>query len=279
MAHKKGEGSTQNGRDSISKRLGVKLYGGQTAKAGNIIIKQRGTKFHPGQNTYLGKDFTLHASILGKVSFTKGKEGRTFVHVLPFEAQVEETIAKIDKKAPKVTSAPAPEAKATRAKAATKEVVAKAPQIEAPVEVVDTEKFVPTVSTEEIEMDFDAAFDEPVVEPVVEPIAESVVEAIAEPVVEAIAEPVVEASGKPDDLKKIEGIGPKIAELLIAEGIITFADLAAASVERIQEILDAAGPRYRVHNPSTWAQQADLAANGKWDELDALQKELDGGKA
>ena len=61
MAHKKGEGSTQNGRDSNSKRLGVKLFGGQLALAGNIIIRQRGTKFHAGENVYLGKDYTMHA--------------------------------------------------------------------------------------------------------------------------------------------------------------------------------------------------------------------------
>lgn len=170
MAHKKGEGSTQNGRDSISKRLGVKLYGGQTAKAGNIIVRQRGTQFHPGQNTYLGKDFTLHASILGKISFTKGRGGRTFVHVLPFEAPVEETVAKIDKVAKKAVKAEpvaevavkAPKAKTSKPKADTTEVVAKAPQIEAPAEeVVDTEKFTPSVSTDEIEMDFDSAFEEP----------------------------------------------------------------------------------------------------------------------
>jgi large subunit ribosomal protein L27 len=63
MAHKKGVGSTDNGRDSKSKRLGVKLFGGQFAKAGNIIVRQRGTKYHPGENVYMGKDFTLHARI------------------------------------------------------------------------------------------------------------------------------------------------------------------------------------------------------------------------
>jgi len=176
MAHKKGEGSTQNGRDSISKRLGVKLYGGQTAKAGNIIVRQRGTQFHPGQNTYLGKDFTLHASILGKISFTKGKGGRTFVHVLPFEEPVAETVAKIEKASSKTIKADAtpvaaaepvkaPKAKTAKPKADTTEVVAKAPQIEAPAEeVLDTEKFTPSVSTDDIEMDFDSAFEEPTTE-------------------------------------------------------------------------------------------------------------------
>lgn len=81
-----------------------------------------------------------------------------------------------------------------------------------------------------------------------------------------------------DDLKKIEGIGPKIADLLIAGGITSFAELAAATPEAIKEILDAAGSQYNVHNPTTWPQQAQLAADGKWDELKTLQDELLGGR-
>ena len=76
MAHKKGVGSSDNGRDSKSKRLGVKLFGGQYAKAGNILVRQRGTKFHPGENVYMGKDFTLHAQITGTVAFSKSKQDR-----------------------------------------------------------------------------------------------------------------------------------------------------------------------------------------------------------
>jgi large subunit ribosomal protein L27 len=278
MAHKKGEGSTQNGRDSNSKRLGVKLYGGQTAKAGNIIIRQRGTKFHPGQNTYLGKDFTLHASILGKIVYTKGRGGKTFVHVLPFDAPVAETVAPAAvAKAAKKTTAPAAKAAAATPAAAPKakaaaavETVAAAPAVEAtpaPAAVVEevavssAEMAAPSVSFDEPTMDFDAAFDEPAAE--------------------EVAAPAAKASKKvsgADDLKKIEGIGPKIADLLIEGGIVTFADLAAAPVERVQEILDAAGSRYRVHNPATWGQQAQMAADGKWDELKAWQDELNGGK-
>jgi len=80
-------------------------------------------------------------------------------------------------------------------------------------------------------------------------------------------------------LKIIEGIGPKIAELLNNEGITTFADLAAAPVEKIQAILEAAGPRYNIHNPATWADQAALARDGKMDELKEWQDKLNGGKA
>ena len=82
MAHKKGVGSSKNGRESHSKRLGVKLYGGQQAIAGNIIIRQRGTKFHPGEGVGLGKDHTIFAMVDGKVSFSKGYKDRTFVHVV-----------------------------------------------------------------------------------------------------------------------------------------------------------------------------------------------------
>jgi large subunit ribosomal protein L27 len=82
MAHKKGVGSSDNGRDSQSKRLGVKLFGGQTAIAGNIIIRQRGTKFHPGRNVGIGKDFTLYALTDGTVNFQTKKRDRTFVNIL-----------------------------------------------------------------------------------------------------------------------------------------------------------------------------------------------------
>ncbi|MGF7230298.1 50S ribosomal protein L27 [Arachidicoccus sp.] len=88
MAHKKGEGSVKNGRDSRSKRLGVKIFGGQPAISGNIIVRQRGTSFHPGKNVGLGKDFTLFALTDGVVEFRKAKGDITKVSVLaaPVEA-------------------------------------------------------------------------------------------------------------------------------------------------------------------------------------------------
>jgi large subunit ribosomal protein L27 len=82
MAHKKGEGSTSNGRDSNSKRLGIKLFGGQQAIAGNIILRQRGTKYHPGENVGVGKDFTLFALKEGVVTYKKSRLDRNIVHVL-----------------------------------------------------------------------------------------------------------------------------------------------------------------------------------------------------
>ena len=199
MAHKKGVGSTDNGRDSNSKRLGVKLYGGQVARAGNIIVRQRGTRFHPGENVGMGKDFTLHALIDGKVVYKKKRLNRTFVSIAPLN-EVKETVAKV------------------------KEVKKTAP---------------PEVT---------------------------------------VPEPVTSPSIEADDLKKIEGIGPKIAGLLNEAGITTFAGLAATEAAKIKEILAAAGARYATHDPTTWPQQADLAANGKWDELNEWQDRLDGGK-
>ena len=88
MAHKKGVGSSRNGRDSISKRLGVKLFGGQKAIAGNIIIRQRGTKHHPGKNVGMGKDHTLFALIDGTVLFSKGRSDRSMVNIVPAEVAV-----------------------------------------------------------------------------------------------------------------------------------------------------------------------------------------------
>ena len=81
MAHKKGEGSVKNGRDSHSKRLGVKIYGGQPALAGNIIIRQRGTSYHPGKNVGVGRDFTIFALTDGLVEFRKTKGDKTVVSV------------------------------------------------------------------------------------------------------------------------------------------------------------------------------------------------------
>jgi large subunit ribosomal protein L27 len=218
MAHKKGAGSSKNGRESHSKRLGVKIFGGQPAIAGNIIIRQRGTAHNPGPGVGLGKDHTLFALIDGTVHFKKGFKGRSYVEILPLsEAVVVDAPVKAAKKAPVAAAA----------------VVAEAPAVVAEVE--------------------------------------------AAPVAEAPAKKAKKADAG-DDLKKIEGIGPKIAELFNNEGILTFAQLAETSTERMQEILVAAGSRYASHNPGTWAKQSAMAAAGQWDELKAWQDEMNGGK-
>ena len=86
MAHKKGEGSVKNGRDSHSKRLGVKIFGGQPAISGNIIVRQRGTTFHPGKNVAVGKDWTIFATADGVVEFKKTKGDKTYISVNAVEA-------------------------------------------------------------------------------------------------------------------------------------------------------------------------------------------------
>lgn len=85
MAHKKAGGSSRNGRDSAGQRLGVKRFGGETVLAGNILVRQRGTKFHPGANVGIGTDHTLFATVTGKVSFARKAGGRTFISVEPAE--------------------------------------------------------------------------------------------------------------------------------------------------------------------------------------------------
>jgi large subunit ribosomal protein L27 len=100
MAHKKGVGSSKNGRESESKRLGVKLFGGEFAKAGNIIVRQRGTAHHPGNNVGIGKDHTIYALVDGFVEFRKSKEDRSYISVKPLEKKpVVEEVAKPEPKA------------------------------------------------------------------------------------------------------------------------------------------------------------------------------------
>jgi large subunit ribosomal protein L27 len=123
MAHKKGVGSSKNGRESESKRLGVKIYGGQFAKAGNILVRQRGTTHNPGENVGMGKDHTLFALIDGTVVFKKKMKNRSFISVQP--------VVEVD-----VAVAEAPEEKAPKA---SKPVVAETPVAEEPVAQAETE--------------------------------------------------------------------------------------------------------------------------------------------
>lgn len=221
MAHKKGVGSTDNGRDSKSKRLGVKLFGGEYARAGNILVRQRGTRYHAGDNVYMGKDFTLHAKVDGTVAFRKRRSNRTFISIVPVGAEVPVAPVKTAPKAPKQT---------------------------------------------------------PVAEPVVAA-PRAIADAPAAP--KKKAEKITLPSGKKikqDDLKMVEGIGPKIEGLLHDAGIMTWEDLATAPTEKVQQILDDAGPRYRMHQPTTWAKQARMAAAAQWAELEAYQDHLDGGR-
>ncbi|MEY3631735.1 MAG: hypothetical protein RL408_1289, partial [Bacteroidota bacterium] len=128
-AHKKGAGSSKNGRESHSKRLGVKLFGGQAIIAGNIIVRQRGTAHNPGLNVGVGKDHTLFALADGVVKFKKGFKGRSYVHVLPISADA--APADAPAKAPAKKAAPAPVAEAA---------VEAAPAAEAPAKKAPAKK-------------------------------------------------------------------------------------------------------------------------------------------
>lgn len=178
MAHKKGVGSSKNGRESESKRLGVKIYGGQFAKAGNILVRQRGTTHHPGDNVGIGKDHTLFALIDGNVVFRKRKNNRSYVSVAPI-VEVEVAEVPVKKAAPK----------------------AEAPKAEAKPEA-----------------------------------------------------PKAETTG--DDLTKLTGVGPKLAEILAEGGFASYAAVAAASVEDLQKVLEAAGSRYASKDPLPWIEEA-----------------------
>ena len=218
MAHKKGVGSTDNGRDSKSKRLGVKLFGGQLALAGNILVRQRGTRFHAGENVYMGKDFTLHAKVDGIVDFSVRRKKRTFVHILPIVEGASDVAQELREIKETVAAAPAKKSAPKKEEAPAKK--------EAPV-----------------------------------------------------AKAKVKAEGEKDNLTKVEGIGPKIKEILWNAGVLTFADLAAKSAEEVKEILLAEGNRYNRFDTTTWPEQAKLAAAGEWDKLKEWQDQLDGGKA
>lgn len=257
MAHKKGVGSTDNGRDSKSKRLGVKLFGGQTARAGNIIIRQRGTKYHPGENVYMGKDFSIHAKVDGKVTFRKARLNRMFVSILP----TGETV--LTASSNNTTGKTAPEKVVPTATAEA------TPVVEGPVHLDDAPEM-PSVApgiTDEAELAVADADQGGALN-------------TAEVTGSDMPEKVVLPSGrkvKLNDLTVIEGVGPAIAGLLSASGINSWRALADADLDFLQNVLDEAGSRYNVHNPGTWSQQAALAADGQWGELEALQDKLGGG--
>ena len=185
MAHKKGVGSSKNGRESESKRLGVKIYGGQYAKAGNILVRQRGTQHYPGENVGIGKDHTLFALIDGTVMFQKKRKNRSYVSVDPVadvDVAVAEAPAPVIKEEPKARPKPA-----------------------------KVEKVAAKVETD-----------------------------------------VAEA----DDLKKLDGVGPKLEEVFNNAGIATFEKLAATPVKKLHEILEEAGSRYASKDPAPWVEQA-----------------------
>ncbi|WP_158995970.1 50S ribosomal protein L27 [Mucilaginibacter sp. L196] len=134
MAHKKGAGSSRNGRESHSKRLGIKIFGGQPAIAGNIIVRQRGTKHNPGLNVGIGRDHTLFALTEGVVTFKKKADNRSYVSVLPFAVEPVAEVAAPAPKAkvePKVVAAPVAEAPVAEEAAPKKKAAPKAKKADA----------------------------------------------------------------------------------------------------------------------------------------------------
>ena len=218
MAHKKGVGSSKNGRESESKRLGVKIYGGQIAKAGNILVRQRGTQHYPGDNVGMGKDHTLFALVDGTVVFKRKRKDRSFVSVEPVQ-EVETAVAE----------APVQEApKAAKPKA----------------EIKSAPKVKEEASKEDAKKEVEAAAKE------AKPKAESKEEAKKE-------------ESKADDLKKLDGVGPKLAEIFQGAGITTFEEFASTPVEKLNKILEEAGSRYASKDPAPWIEQAKELAKGK----------------
>ncbi|TKB97845.1 50S ribosomal protein L27 [Pedobacter cryophilus] len=143
MAHKKGAGSSNNGRESQSKRLGIKIFGGQAAIAGNIIVRQRGTKHHPEKNVGIGKDHTLFALVDGKVAFRKKADNKSYVSIVPFDFSAPVVKAAPAKKVGVKKVAAVVEAKVekvTKAKAETVEVAEEKVEKKAPVKKAAAKK-------------------------------------------------------------------------------------------------------------------------------------------
>ncbi len=141
MAHKKGVGSSKNGRESESKRLGVKIFGGQFAKAGNILVRQRGTQHYPGENVGMGKDHTLYALVEGTVTFIKKRNNRSFVSVEPIAAV--KPVAEKPKAAKKAPVAEATVEVAEKAEAKKAPAKAKAAETKEPAKKAPAKKAAP----------------------------------------------------------------------------------------------------------------------------------------
>jgi len=224
MAHKKGMGSSQNGRESESKRLGVKIYGGQFAKAGNILVRQRGTKHHPGNNVGIGKDHTLFALIDGTVVFRRTRKNRSFVSIDPIAPVEVETIVEET--------------------AVAKPVVEEKPVKTEKAEVKKEE--VPVKEEKEKKAEAKKETQKAEVKPKMKEVKPEVKE----------EKPKAAKKADADDLKKLDGVGPKLAEIFNNAGITTFAEFAGTPVEKMKKILEAAGSRYASKDPAPWIEQA-----------------------
>jgi len=254
MAHKKGVGSSKNGRESESKRLGVKIYGGQYAKAGNILVRQRGTQHYPGENVGMGRDHTLFALLDGTVVFRRKRKNRSYVSVEPAEVEtlVAEAAPPQEKtEVEKIEIKTEPKAKEERPKVEEKPAKEKKPAarktekpIKAEAEVQKSE-----VSKKPSEEKKSAA--------------KKTKETIEKPKVDKKAKAAEEKARAADDLKKITGIGPKISELLSEAGIVSYRDLADTSTDKLKKILEEAGSRYASKDPLPWVEEAKAMTKEK----------------
>ena len=240
MAHKKGVGSSKNGRESESKRLGVKLFGGEFAKAGNIIVRQRGTTHHPGENTGIGRDHSIYALIDGVVVFRKTKNNRSFISIQGGKKNGECRMQNAELGDVSVTEAVV-EASVVEVVV---EAVAEAPVVEVVVEAVA-----------------EAPVAEAVVEAVAEaPVAETVVEAVAEaPVEETVVEAVTEAPVE-------EAVVEAVAEAPVAEAVVEAVaevPVAEAVVEAVAEALVVEKPKKAAAKPKTKKDEAGADAAAK----------------
>lgn len=230
MAHKKAGGSSRNGRDSESKRLGVKRYGGELVTAGNIIVRQRGTKFHPGTNMGLGRDHTLFALSDGYVKFHVGQRGRSLVSIVDENPN---TPPSSNKK----IGAPTASAKAAAAVAVASASVSKkaAPKAEKKAEAPKAEEKPKKAAAKKEKFVTDAPKP---------------------------ANLLSEAPAEVDDLKKIKGVGPKFEGLLNSFGIYKYEQLAAFSARDVEWLAAELGSFPDRIDRDEWVQQAGTLAKG-----------------
>jgi large subunit ribosomal protein L27 len=268
MAHKKGEGSSKNGRDSNPKYLGLKMSGGQLAIAGNIILRQRGTRMHPGIGVGIGRDHTLYALTDGVITFARKRDDRTYINVLsPEAAQVAAEKKAAAKAAVAAKAVPTIAAKAKAANAAPKVVAAPAAK---PAVVKATVAPAPA----------------PVVAPKTAPVAPAQPEVV---VIAATSTPTASSAPAPhltneqtaelmekllgkvgfgdasmkDDLKDVVGIGPKLESMLNSIGVYTFEQLSKLTLHDY-DIIDDLLPVFKGRaERDDWSSQAKDLMNRK----------------
>ena len=254
MAHKKAGGSSRNGRDSESKRLGVKRYGGELVTAGNIIVRQRGTKFHPGTNMGLGRDHTLFALSDGYVKFHVGQRGRSLVSVVDENPNTPPSSSK--KIGAPTASAKAAAAVAVASAAVSTKAEAKkaAPKAEKKAAEPKAEKKAAEPKAEAKKAEAPKAEEKP-----------KKAAAKKEKFVTDAPAPknlLSEAPADVDDLKKIKGVGPKFEGLLNSFGIYQYAQMAAFSAKDVEWLAAELGSFPDRIDRDEWVKQAKDLAKG-----------------